>query len=206
MESKNSAPTSEFLSSVIKASRSDRVTIDELKVSMHERGFGILLMIFALPVSVPVPYIPGVTTVFALPLLFLAVQMLLGFEFPWLPKWLTKISIKRSTLRFIIMKSSPFLKKIERLLRPRLLFFTNSSGAQVIGFFATVFAVSIALPLPFTNFVPAIGIVAMSLGLLSRDGVTVIIGALIGTAGVFFTLAVLVLGKKIVMGIINSLI
>ncbi len=204
MDNKNTLPTSEFLSRVVKANRSDRITIDELKISLHERGFGILLMIFALPVSVPIPYIPGITTFFALPLLLISLQMVLGFEFPWLPRWLSKISIKRRTVRFIILKSSPFLKRVEKLLRPRWYFLSSSEGARIIGFLAFVFTICIALPLPFTNFVPAIGIVVMALGLLSRDGITACIGMLIGITGVLFTLAVVVLGKKIVMGIINS--
>ena len=107
MENKTNVATSDFLSKVVKANRSDLVTIDELKISLHERGFGILLMLFTLPVSVPIPYIPGITTLFAIPIIFLSVQMVLGFEFPWLPKWLTKISIKRKILRYAILKSSP---------------------------------------------------------------------------------------------------
>jgi len=198
--------TSDFLHNVIRAKRSNRISIDELRISLHERGFGILLMIFALPVSVPIPYIPGVTTFFAVPLLFLSVQMLFGKEFPWLPKWIAKRSIKRSTLGFIIMKSSPLLKKIERLLKPRILIFSSHHGTQVIGFFSVIFAVSIALPLPFTNFIPALAIVIMSLGLLSRDGVMIFLGILMGIVGVIFTFAVLILGKKIVIGIIRSFI
>ncbi len=206
MEHNKRSSTSEFLKSVVKASKSDRVTIDELKTSMHERGFGILLIGFSLPLAVPLPYIPGITTIFAIPLFFLSVQMLLGFNSPWLPKWLTRLSIKRSTLSFIVISSSPLLKKIERLLKPRLLFFASDKGTKIIGFFCIIFAVSIALPLPFTNFVPALGILTLSLGMLSRDGVTILMGILLGIAGVIFTVAVILLGKKIVMGIINSFI
>lgn len=198
--------TSDFLHNVIRAKRSNRISVDELRISLHERGFGILLMIFSLPVSVPVPYIPGVTTFFALPLLFLSVQMLFGKEFPWLPKWLAKRSIKRSTLAFIITKSSPLLKRVERLLKPRILILSSNRGTQIIGFFSFIFAVSIAIPLPFTNFIPAFGIVIMSLGLLSRDGVTIFLGMVVGIVGAVFTASVMILGKKIVMGIIQSFI
>jgi len=204
MENKTNVATSDFLSKVVKANRSDLVTIDELKISLHERGFGILLMLFTLPVSVPIPYIPGITTLFAIPIIFLSVQMVLGFEFPWLPKWLTKISIKRKILRYAILKSSPILKKVEKLLKPRLSLITSGHGHQIIGFFATIFAVCIALPLPFTNFIPALGIIAMSLGLLSRDGFIILIGIVIGVIGTIFTLAIIILGKKIVIGILNK--
>jgi hypothetical protein len=206
MEDSKRSSTSEFLKNVVKANKSDHVTIDELKISMHERGFGILLIAFSLPLAVPLPYIPGVTTIFAIPLFFLSVQMILGFDSPWLPKWLTRLSVKRRILSFIVIKSSPLLKKIERLLKPRLLFFSSHEGTKIIGFFALIFTISIALPLPFTNFVPAIAILTLALGMLSRDGVTIFIGILIGCAGVLFTVAVIILGKKIAISIINSLI
>jgi len=38
MENKTNVATSDFLSKVVKANRSDLVTIDELKISLHERG------------------------------------------------------------------------------------------------------------------------------------------------------------------------
>lgn len=200
----NKLSTSDFLHKVVRSRRSNRISIDELRVSLHERGFGILLIIFALPVSIPIPYIPGVTTFFALPLLFLSVQMLFGKEFPWLPKWIAKRSIKRSSLAFMIMKSSPLLKKIERLLKPRIPIFSSHYGSRTIGFFSVLFAISIALPLPFTNFIPALSIVIMALGLLSQDGITICLGILMGIVGIIFTAAVLILGKKIVIGVIKS--
>ena len=196
--------TSEFLDHVVKAKTSNRISIDELKISMHERGFGILLIIFALPMSIPIPYVPGITTFFAFPLLFLSTQMLIGFEFPWLPKWLSNRSIKRSTLRTIITKSSPLLKKVEKLLKPRLLPLSSHTGTRIIGLLSIFFAISIALPLPFTNFVPALAIVIMALGLLSRDGITILIGMISGIIGIIFTIAVLSLGMKLVINIIES--
>ena len=47
MTDKKKLSTSEFLDHVIKAKTSNRISIDELKISLHERGFGILLIIFA---------------------------------------------------------------------------------------------------------------------------------------------------------------
>jgi len=74
MEHNNRSSTSEFLRNVVRANKSDRITIDELKTTMHERGFGILLIAFSLPLAVPLPYIPGVTTILAIPLFFFLVK------------------------------------------------------------------------------------------------------------------------------------
>ncbi len=198
--------TSEFLRKAIRSKKTDRVSINELKISLHERGFAILLMFFALPMSVPAPYVPGLTTLFSVPIFILSGQMMFGVDSPYIPKYLAKKTIKRSFFRFLILKSSPLLRKIERFLKPRLFFFSSAKGNQLIGFFSLIFSISIALPLPFTNFIPALAIVIMSLGLLSHDGFTVFIGILIGFVGLAFTAGIIMFGKQIIIQIKNLFI
>lgn len=41
---------------------SDKVTLFDIKTALHERGFGILIIIFSLPLSVPIPVPPGYTS------------------------------------------------------------------------------------------------------------------------------------------------
>ena len=205
MDKKKHLPTSDFIRNAIRSNNKDSITIDELKISLHERGFGILMMFFSLPLSIPIPYIPGLTTILSLPLIIFSFQLILGMEYPWLPKWLLKKSIKRSFIAYLIIKSSPLLKKIEKILKHRLEFLTYDIGARIIGIFAFVFAIAIAVPLPFTNFIPAIGILLMSFGMLGKDGLITIIGALIGIIGLIVTFLILFLGKKIVFGIIYNI-
>ncbi|MCB1986767.1 MAG: exopolysaccharide biosynthesis protein, partial [Nitrosomonas sp.] len=64
---------------------------------------------------------------------------------------------------------------------------------RIIGIFTFVFALSISLPIPLTNFPPGWGILIMSLGLLSKDGITILIGMIVGTIGVGITMIILVL-------------
>ncbi|WP_146038200.1 MULTISPECIES: exopolysaccharide biosynthesis protein, partial [unclassified Wolbachia] len=42
---------------------SNKVTLFDIKTALHERGFGILIIIFSLPLSVPIPVPPGYTTI-----------------------------------------------------------------------------------------------------------------------------------------------
>jgi len=42
-------------------------------------------------------------------------------------------------------------------------------------------ALSVAVPLPLTNTVPSFGIATMAVGVLTRDGLAVLFGALVGT-------------------------
>lgn len=201
-QNENNKAASEVLGEVVQNGNTDKITFADLKTSLHERGFGLLLLIFSLPlVAVP----PGLTMVACLPSVFLSVQMVIGMDSPWFPKWLGKKSIKRSTLAAIIKKLTPFLYKIERLMRPRLHIASSKKGEQLIGAFALLFSISIAIPLPFTNFVPSIAIAVMSLGLLSRDGLIIISGMIIGTIGCTITFSVLFLGTKMFKSLFGSI-
>lgn len=204
--SQKQVSTSDYLRNVVRQNRQDVISIEDLKKSLHGRGFGFLMLIFALPLAIPMPYIPGLTTILSLPLIIFAVQMMFGADSPWLPAWLGKKSIKRSTLAFIVMKTSPIIKKMEKFIRPRFSIIISPTGTKIVGFLAFIFSLSIALPLPLTNLLPAIGIFFMAFGLLNRDGVTIVLGAFIGIIGVVVTVAVFLVGQKIVSGIIETFV
>jgi hypothetical protein len=189
----NERSTSELLENVVVVYRSDTITVGEIKNSLHERGFGVLLAIAALPLCLPVPVPPGYTTLFSIPLFIFSIQMIIGMQAPWLPAWIEKKEIKRTSLEKMVIKANPWLKKIEKRLQPRLTYISVHTWERIIGIFAFVFAVSISLPIPLTNFPPGWGILIMSLGLLSKDGITILIGMIVGTIGVGITMIILVL-------------
>ncbi|MCH2547968.1 MAG: exopolysaccharide biosynthesis protein [Alphaproteobacteria bacterium] len=188
--------TSEVLEETVGNHKADDISLGELMRILQERGFGLLMVVLVLPNCVPIPVPPGVSTIFSVPLVFLAAQMLVGHPVPWLPNWLRAKTIKRATLATMVAKLSPKLKIVEKLLKPRLTFFDSNAGERVIGFFWMIFAISIAVPLPMTNFLPGIGILFMSLGLLSRDGLVIFLGIIIGLLGCAFTVGVLAVGVK----------
>lgn len=190
-------PASDVLEDAVRKYQTDKVTVGELMSALHERGFGLLLVIFVLPNCVPVPA-PGLTSLTALPLAFLAYQMLLGRDYPWLPGWINNKKIRRSLLANIVSKASPRMKKVEKLLRARLSFASSTTGERVVGAFCLLFSACIAIPLPWTNFIPGIGVLIMSLGLLSRDGITIIIGIVVGLTGVTLTGGVLFFGAEFI--------
>ncbi|MDB1135383.1 exopolysaccharide biosynthesis protein [Candidatus Anaplasma sp. TIGMIC] len=194
---------SDILEEVSVQGGADKVTLFELKMILHDRGFGVLMLLFSLPLSIPLPAVPGYTTILALPLLLFSFQMLLGMSSPWLPAFLERKSFKRSFLAAVIEKTSPILRRMERWTKPRVLFIFSDVGERVIALMCLLCAISIAIPLPLTNFIPAGGISAMALGLLNRDGVLVIVGVLLGVAGLFITSVVLIAGPKLIMGMFS---
>ena len=177
-------PTSEYLAQVVMEQKNASISVGEIKNALHERGFGILMAIAAIPICLPIPTPPGYTTLFSVPLFIFSLQIIFAMRAPWLPAWLECKRIEKSTLEKALTKADPWLKKIEKYMQPRLINIRAETWERFIGFFAFVFAISIAIPLPLTNFLPGMGILVMSLGLVNRDGMTILFGMLIGTIGI----------------------
>ncbi|MEH0831459.1 exopolysaccharide biosynthesis protein [Anaplasma bovis] len=190
---------SDILEEVGGYGEADTVTLFELKTILHDRGFGVFMLLFSLPLAIPLPTIPGYTTILALPLILFSVQMLMGRTTPWLPDFLERKSFKRGFLAMVIEKTSPLLKAMERWTKPRVMFIFCGLGNRIIALICLLCALSIAVPLPLTNFIPAGGISAIALGMLNRDGVLVVLGIVLGLLGLSITTVVLIAGPKLVI-------
>ena len=154
------------------------------------------MLVLVLPNCVPVPIPPGGSTLFSIPLFFIAVQMLWGKNTPWMPRWLRGKSLEQTTIDKVVRIAAPRLRWVEKFLHPRFSFTNSKTGERIVGFLWLIFAISIAVPLPMTNFLPGLGTLVMALGMLGRDGVIVSIGAIIGFIGVTFTTLLLMLGVE----------
>jgi hypothetical protein len=160
----------------------ERVRVRDITESLGQRSFGFILLIFALPNSLPIVGIPGVSTITGLPMLFVAVQLALGYERVYLPRWIGDSSMATADFQKLINKVAPWLKRIERLMRPRLSLLTAGNAERWLGAFCVVLAFLLVLPIPLGNLMPALGVLFISLGLIERDGACVLTGLAIGIA------------------------
>ena len=145
----------------------------------HERGFGFLLFLFALPAALPLPGL-GINVVIAAPLLFLTMQQALGRHGIWFPDRVNERTISRARLEAFIDLAEPWLRRFEFLSAPRLAFVTQRPFSHLIGVCGVIMALCILVLLPLTNAMPAMGIAMMALGVPMRDGLAVIAGMLTG--------------------------
>jgi hypothetical protein len=192
--------TTDILEDVVKKTSSDpasdKIMIHDLIEAMDTTGFGLVMMVFSLPILIPLP--PPFPSLISLPLVIFAFQMMIGYDSPKLPKRFAKISIKRSVLAMMVEKSSPYLRRVDRLLKPRLFFFSSDGFQRVIGFFTFLFSMSVLLPMPLSNFIPGVGVLIASFGLISRDGAVILFGLLTGITGLIITTTALIFGTKAV--------
>lgn len=152
----------------------ERIHIRDLLAELDQRAIAAMLFVFAVPNTIPVP--PGVSGVLGAPLLFLAFQLMLGWS-PWLPAIIADRSFARTDFERILHKVGPWLLKAERLMRPRLTFLCRRPFEYLVGAVVLILAIVLFLPIPLGNMLPAIAICILALGLIQRDGVWVLLGA-----------------------------
>jgi len=182
----HSESASAVLAGVVASTEPETITIDEILAALHHRGFGLLFILLAIPNLPPIPMIPGVSTLFGVPMFLLALQWTLGRDRPRLPKSIGGKQFSRAKFNAAIRKVLPLLRWVERLAKPRLEGCLSRKFEVFFGCFAMVFAVVLAMPLPFSNLLPAYGLAALGIGLLERDGLFAVIGWLIGIGGIIF--------------------
>lgn len=158
----------------------DTVTLDWILTQLHERAFGLFLLVLALPCCIPFLY--GIPQIVALPLMFVSAQILLGRTSPWLPERLGAREVSKTGLHGLANRAKPWLERIEALSRPRLQILTRPPVDRIVGVALVLFSASILVPLPATNTVPGFAVVIVSMGFLQRDGILVLVGSVIGTA------------------------
>lgn len=172
----------------------DYLTIDEIMRLLHERGFGMMIVLFALPNLFP-GFLPPIPTLFAVPLCFFSTQMIIGFDSPRLPGIIARRHIKRASLQKAITKSMPIMKRLESIIRPRMEYLVTDRSERYIGIFMLAFSISVAIPLPMTNFWPSVALLLMGIGLMSKDGLAVLIGIILGSCWIG---ALIVFGPKVI--------
>lgn len=173
-------PLSGILSDFSQGIGAEKVSLATVLETFHERGFGMILFILALPMALPIPVPPGVNVILALPLILLTTQQMVRRRTIWLPRRLTKKELSADKLRGIFEAAVPWVKRIEVLLRPRLGFLTRGVFSSLIGLAGLAMALAICVPIPLTNTVPSLGIALMAIGVLMRDGLAVLAGMVLG--------------------------
>lgn len=170
------------IAEVAEQNRDGSVSIDHMMDMIGRRSFGPLLLFAGLVILAPViGDIPGVPSIMAIFVLLVAIQLLIGQEHFWLPRWILQRAIASDKL----LKAVDWLRKparfIDRLIQPRWLVLVNGTAKYAI---ATA-AIVIALLLPFMEVIPfsanaaGLALVAFGLALIARDGLLALISFIV---------------------------
>ena len=201
----NGRRTSVLLREFLQSETGSHVSLGDLRDALEDRGFGVLLLIFALPNLVPLN-IPLLSAVLGLPLVLIAAQLTYGRHEPWFPDWLKERSFPRDSFNAVVLRTLPALERIERLLKPRLTVLLSWTGERLVGAAILILAIVLTLPIPFGNWLPAFAIAIIGLAVAEKDGVAVLFGLVTGVVSLFIAGAVVIGLVKAALLLLSSLI
>lgn len=140
----------------------------ELLAGLGRRAFGMLLLVAVLPAFIPIPIGGAISG----PLVMLiGVQLLLGTRRPWLPRAIAERGPHRHALARFGRKVSPWLLRLEKLVRPRLpQLFRQRPAMMLTGLLLVLLGLLLSLPIPLTNYLFGGLLLLFALALLERDG------------------------------------
>ena len=168
------------------------VKIESMLQATGERSVGALLLVPGLLVLSPLSGIPGLPSVFAVMVMLIAGQLLVGRRHFWLPQWL----LQRTASRSKYDRALAFLKRpaafVDRLIRPRLKFLTQ--GLAIRGNALLCMAIAATMPpleiIPFGNTTAGAALSVLGVGMMARDGLMILLA-------IVFLLALLFLISRI---------
>lgn len=174
---------SQSLRQILEQDVEDGLTVGEILKRVEDKGYGLLLVVLALPSALPVPA-AGYSTPFGLMLAFLGVQMLIGRKSLWLPGWAMRLSIKRNLAEKMVGAAAKFFDKIEHLIKPRFSWIGGRWGLPLMGVLVIIMSMLMILPIPLTNTAPAGVVFLIGVGLSEDDGLFAGIACFLGALSV----------------------
>jgi len=161
------------------------ITVDlQALLRLHgEASTSVVLLLLAVFTVLP---IAGAGTVLSFGIVALAWRWARQLETTSLPQRLGRITLNaRWTLRCLLSLAWLY-GQAERRLKPRWHGLTHARTNAAWALWIGAMGFLIFLPVPFGNILPSLSLVALSLGWMFRDGMALVVSALLGVAATIF--------------------
>lgn len=152
------------------------ITLEAIIKNVKEEALLILCLMVILPFLQPIP-IPGVSSVLGFILILQGLGLMLWRK-PLLTRGMKKITISHERFNSILkaaLKFSTFISKLSAFKHPVV----NTKLSHILCGLSIMFAgafISLPLPIPFSNFIPALGTFMICIALLEEDIILLILG------------------------------
>jgi hypothetical protein len=177
--------------------RDGGILLGEIVDGLGRTGIGMTLLILSLPALIPIPGPFGV--VFGSVVALVSLQLMLGARRLLLPGFIRSRELPASAVRAMIDKGVPLLQRAESFMKPRrMLPLTGIVGRMALGLPLLLMGVAVALPVPTGNVPPVASLIALSLGLMMRDGVAVLVGLFLAVAALAWFAFLFLFGAELI--------
>ena len=168
-----------LLRSLVLKTEGESVSVRDLLNAVGRRAYGPILMLLGFIAISPLTIVPGANWLVALLTLIIAVQILFGRKWPWIPRKVQDVSFPRNALVRGVAISEKYARFIDRFIAPRLTFLTEPPFVLLVAL-VCIAAALITFPLgliPFGPILPGLTILLFGLGLTARDGFMLILAS-----------------------------
>ena len=172
-DAKGRTPSSQLLENLLDQAPVDSFTFGWLLSALHQRSFGILILLLGLLATAPIG-----STAPGLVLAAIALQMIAGRRAPAFPRFITARRLPTRYLFVLGARSIPVLRYLENAIHPRwpAAFETAKRFVGIIVLLLT--AILLLFPVPLSNIAPAIVIALIALAYIEEDGLLICCGFL----------------------------
>lgn len=192
--------TSALLTEIAAKPDGTHVQLGEIIDQFGVRAFGILLIFATLVSLIPAPAGPGALSGGLV--LIVGAQLLLARKLPWLPQWLRRKKVSRSSIQAFLKRFGKSLEKVEKLCQPRLKAAFQPAWLVVMGLLMVGQGLVLMLPIPFTNIPLALVVGVSGIALIEDDGSAWLISGFL----MLITIAATLFLAENVVGLIASLL
>jgi hypothetical protein len=144
-------------------------SIGGLTSAVGDKGFGVLLMLLALPSALPVPA-PGYSIPFGIAMAIIAAQIFVGRKTIWLPRRIMAFRVHPRLASKMLRSGASFLRRVETLIKPRMRWMHSRAGHSALAVIIFIMAVFMMIPIPGTNTMPAMSIFIIGVSMSEEDG------------------------------------
>jgi hypothetical protein len=164
------------LARVCAASHAAPLRLSDVLSSADDRGFALVLLLATFPFVLPFPTL-GLATPVGFALALAAFGLVLGRP-AVLPSTLGALEIGPAALARASAIVSRATWVLARVTRPRLPFMLGRAMRIALGLslFVAALVLGLPIPLPLSNFFPAVAILLLATGMLEGDGLLVLAG------------------------------
>ena len=170
----------EVLEDAEAAAEGSRVTVRDIVDAVGYRSYGPIYVLIALFTMTPFWIVPGVSSPTGIILIVLAAQQLIGKRSPWLPEWILRLAVRRDRYERSLEAAKKIAMRVDRVTRQRLLFLSGEAMQRVAAAVVIMLGLTF-IPLdivPLVSHVPGVALLLIGIGMISEDGLFLLVGTL----------------------------
>ncbi|HEY5971650.1 MAG TPA: exopolysaccharide biosynthesis protein [Pseudoxanthomonas sp.] len=182
-EKNNHTSTRAVLDAFAEGDPDDHLRLGDLLSGLRQTAFGMLLFVGVLPAFIPIPGLAGAIS--GPVVMLIGAQLLIGLRKPWLPQFMARRGPHRKAMGRFRDMMSPWLRWLERVVRPRMeIVLDHPVASAFTGLLLVLLGLLLALPIPFTNYAFGVLMLLFVFALLERDGALMLVAWLAGAISV----------------------